>query len=138
MIQNNNIVQLDYYVIPPVRIYMMIFGVFMVMSFPFNNEAYMNFGLYAMRLLTFCAGVFVLVLSVTRKSLLVEHGNVYTALTFYDKILVKRFVDTRVFDKGTVERLNKSDVWSISFVPKILREYNGFAIYLQDEERHKK
>jgi len=138
VIGGENILQLDYYIIPPVRIYIMIFGVFMVLAFPFNNEAYMNFGLYAMRLLTFCAGVFTLVLSVTRRSLFVEHRNMYTALTFYDKVLIKRYIDVSVFETGSVERLDKSDVWSVSFLPNFLREYNGFAIYLHGKEQKEK
>ena len=86
-------------------------------------------------ILQLCAGIAIITVSIMRKSLYSDRRQLYNALTVFDKVLFKRLIVTDIYRLGNVERLDKSSIWEISFTPRLLREYNGFAIHLQDENR---
>ena len=131
---NEHILNLDFYIIPPVRIYIIPLGVVLVLfSLTALLNRYMNLEMLLVNLGQVILGVTILLISFVRKSLIFEHQNLYNSLTVLNKVLIKKKIDSSFYTIGNVERLEKSDMWSFSFIPKLLREYDGFSIVLQDE-----
>jgi len=119
-------------VIPPLRIYIIPLGLFLILSAFGGGKGYVDMSSFLISLLYFSGGLSVLTISVLRKSFVYDGMNLYNTLTVFNQILMSKKIDSKLYHIGTVERLSKSGFFSLK--PYLTREYNGFAIHLEGDE----
>lgn len=138
MAKERKILKLDYYVVPPVRLYILIFGMLLIFHSFLTNESYLTFNLLIIKTFQLCAGLTISGIGFLRKTLVFENKYLYNTLTLFDKVIFKKEIDTNLWSIGSVKRLDKTtgNWWAWEFRLRLFREYNGFSIYLHNEVKN--
>ena len=130
--------KLDNFLEPNLRMIFIYIGFPFVLGFLQSLNSFINLRTFLMMIFCLLISIACFVLVKSKKALIVDERRLFNGIVFYQKILLRKEVDTNEYVIGSVKRLDKSSNNWLWFAPimSLLKNFDGFSIQLHNENKN--